>query len=191
LASARFFKAFLSFQSRPWPPRAQPCPGQESPHLRYRPPAARGPLRPRPLLSSAALRDAPVPARRQALPHVRRFRLPWELYRFGRRALRGAEGVVRYSSVGRLPRAGEKSGSRRRRNARRDPRARWPCLASPPSALPMVLMPAKCVRPPRAARASARTSHQEWSHSDRAAAYNRISRCRAGSAGSAERERRA
>jgi hypothetical protein len=79
------------FQSRPWPPRAQPCPGQESPHLRYRPPAARGPLRPRPLLSSAALRDAPVPARRQALPHVRRFRLPWELYRFGRGALRGAK----------------------------------------------------------------------------------------------------
>ena len=47
---------------------------------------------------------------------------------------------------------------------------------------------AKCVRPPGAARASARTSHQGWSHSDRAAAYNRISRCRAGSAGSTERE---
>ena len=42
---------------------------------------------------------------------------------------------------------------------------------------------AKCVRPPGAARASARTSDQGWSHSDRAAAYNRISRCRAGSAG--------
>jgi hypothetical protein len=42
---------------------------------------------------------------------------------------------------------------------------------------------AKCVRPPGAARASARTSDQGWSHSDRAAAYSRISRCRAGSAG--------
>src|SRR6476620_1639168 len=71
-------KQSYPFQSRPWPPRAQPCPGQESPQLRYRPPAARGPLLPRPLLSSAALRDAPVPARRQALPYVRRFRLPWE-----------------------------------------------------------------------------------------------------------------
>src|ERR1700722_20883671 len=47
---------------------------------------------------------------------------------------------------------------------------------------------AKCVRPPGAARAGAQTSDQGWSHLYRAAAYNRISRCRAGSVGSTERE---
>jgi hypothetical protein len=75
------------------------------------------------------------------LPHVRRFRLAWELTASGAVLCEEQKGVVRYSSVGRLPRPGEKSGSRRRRNARRESRGRWPRLASAPSALPMALMP--------------------------------------------------
>jgi hypothetical protein len=90
--------------------------------------AARVPLRPRPPFSSAEFSRPSCSARRQALPYVRRFRLPWELYCFGRAAFATSRRRSQASLERRQVAAPERDASPNDLIAARGRSRRWPDL---------------------------------------------------------------
>src|SRR4029077_11921203 len=116
------------------------------------------------------------------------FSVSLEAYRFGRGALRGAKRRSQVLECRQVAAPGREVGLAK--TAGRSARIQRQMAAFGVATFGFAdgIDAAKCVRPPGAARAGAQTSDQGWSHLYRAAAYNRIRRCRAGSAGSTERE---